>query len=180
MSWRCHFSLPTQPEEPADPPSHLNDSSTEHLSNPAHMCTPVPEPRCTGTWPSLPTPARAGLSPSAQSLWERSQGLAADSCPASGLLRCASSLGATAVVEWLSGGWEEVPRLHKEPDQDPQWHPQEPALGKKPANWTDGDSAQVDMRWSKRARMPACPLPGLGDLRFQQGRDSSHGGWVEK
>lgn len=74
-------------------------------------------------------------------------------------------------------GWR--PRLQKEPDQEPQWHPKKPTLGRKPASRTDADSAQVDVRVEEKAWKPACSLPGLGDVCFQQGLGTAHteAGW---
>ena len=86
----------------------------------------------------------------------------------------AAAHGSTAVR-----GMGRRPRLHKEPDQEPQWHPKEPTLGRKPASRTDADSAQVDLSVEEKAWKPACSLPGLGDVRLQQGLGTAHteAGW---
>ena len=146
------------------------------------MCTPCAQsPGARGPWPPPPTPARAGLSPTLHSRFgEQSQGPGCRRLPSGqDVLRCASSLGASVNGGMAVRGMGWRPRLHKEPDHNPQGHPQEPTLGKKPASRTDADSAQVDVRVEQRARRPACPLPGLGDLRLQQGLGTARteAGW---
>lgn len=141
-SWEVSLSLPHSQRSQLTP-SHTNDSRHRAPSNlpTCAPCTRAQVHRGTSPPPLLPVLGSAPLCT-----------VALGSEPGAWLQTAAQW---AAQVCQLPGGygtwWNGCQgdgtrlRLHKEPDQDPQWHPQEPTLGKKPASWTDGDSAQVSM-----------------------------------